>query len=223
MNVKNSTVNTCIVCGAKTNTLTDSELTNPEPVIYHVCTTCDLITKAPFTHPTHEDEKTLYTHHNNSMENVGYVNMFNRFIATAVDPFITKGDGLDFGSGPGPVLYELLKQKGFNMYHFDPFFNNDTTVLQHTYDLITSTEVFEHLSDPLNTFKQLASMLNDNGILAIMTSFHPKDDTQFLSWWYRRDATHIAFYTENTFHTLLKRTKLKQIYTNHKNIIVFKK
>jgi hypothetical protein len=223
MNVKNSTVNTCIVCGAKTNTLTDSELTNPEPVIYHVCTTCNLITKAPFTHPTHEDEKTLYTHHNNSMENVGYVNMFNRFIAAAIDPFINTGSGLDFGSGPGPVLYELLKQKGFTMAHYDPYFHDEKTVLTKTYDLITSTEVFEHLSNPLTTFKTLAKMLNKDGILAIMTSFHPKDDETFLSWWYRRDPTHISFYTDKTFEYLTKETKLQQIYTNHKNIIVFKK
>jgi cyclopropane fatty-acyl-phospholipid synthase-like methyltransferase len=157
------------------------------------------------------------------MENVGYVNMFNRFIAAAVDPFINTGSGLDFGSGPGPVLYELLKQKGFTMTHYDPYFHDDKTVLTKTYDLITSTEVFEHLSNPLTTFKTLANMLNKDGVLAIMTSFHPQDDETFLSWWYRRDPTHIAFYTETTFKHLQKATKLQRIYTNHKNIIVFKK
>ncbi len=223
MNVKNSTVNPCIICQSDTRTLTDPVLNKPEPVIYHVCETCGLITKAPFSHPTHQDEKTLYTHHNNSLENVGYVNMFNRFIAVAVDPFITTGSGLDFGSGPGPVLYELLKQKGFVMDHYDPYFHNDESIFKKTYDLITSTEVFEHLSDPLTTFKQLANMVNKDGFLAIMTSFHPNDDDAFLSWWYRRDPTHIAFYNETTFTYLMNQTDLKRVYTNHKNIIVFKK
>lgn len=223
MNVKNSTVNPCIICHSDTRIITDPILKKPEPVVYHVCKTCELIRKAPFSHPSHKDEKTLYTHHNNSMENVGYVNMFNRFIAAAVDPFITTGSGLDFGSGPGPVLYELLKQKGFTMTHYDPYFHKDETALNTTYDLITSTEVFEHLSDPLTTFKTLANMLNKNGILAIMTSFHPKNDETFLSWWYRRDPTHIAFYTEKTFEHLTNATNLTQIYSNHKNIIVFKK
>lgn len=223
MNVKNSIVNPCIICHSDTRILTDPILKTPEPVVYHVCKTCELIHKAPFSHPSHEDEKTLYTHHNNSMENVGYVNMFNRFIAAAVDPFITTGSGLDFGSGPGPVLYELLKQKGFTMTHYDPYFHKDETALNTTYDLITSTEVFEHLSDPLTTFETLANMLNKDGILAIMTSFHPKDDEAFLSWWYRRDPTHIAFYTDKTFEHLTNATNLRQIYTNHKNIIVFKK
>ncbi|MFW5841942.1 MAG: class I SAM-dependent methyltransferase [Bacillota bacterium] len=223
MNAKNFTVNPCIICHHDTRIITDSELKKPTPVVYHVCKTCELIIKAPFSHPTHEDEKTLYMHHNNSMENVGYVNMFNRFIAAAVDPFITTGSGLDFGSGPGPVLYELLKQKGFTMTHYDPYFHPDKTALNNTYDLITSTEVFEHLSDPLATFKRLESMLNTHGILAIMTNFHPKHDETFLSWWYRRDPTHIAFYTTKTFEYLSKETSLQCIYTNHKNIIVFKK
>lgn len=223
MSVKSSIARPCIICGSPTRELIDPELKKPRVVVYDVCGFCEFIRKRPDYHVSPTEEKTLYTHHNNTIENTGYVNMFKRFIAAAIDPFITKGKGLEFGSGPGPVLYELLKEKGFTMSHYDPYFHKDETVFQSTYDLITSTEVFEHLSDPMEVLTTLTGLLNPGGFLAIMTSFHKHDDDDFLSWWYRRDPTHIAFYTEETFAHMIQELKLTIHFTNQKNIIVFKK
>ena len=223
MNARSSTVKPCLVCGHPVHIIEDPTLKKPQVVTYDVCEHCDFIRKQPRHHLDTQAEHAQYLHHVNTIENVGYVTMFKRFIAEAIDPFITKGKGLDFGSGPGPVLYELLKIKGFDMAHYDPYFNPNLSVFEARYDLITSTEVFEHLADPQKTLSRLTECLKNKGVLAIMTSFHQKDIAVFLNWWYRRDSTHIAFYTLKTFEFLIEEMPLHIVYTNNKNIIVLQK
>jgi len=192
-------------------------------VVYSVCTHCGFTYKKPKYHVSPDDEKALYDQHQNTMENKGYVAMFNRFLSDAVHPFIEKGKALEFGSGPGPVLYELLRREGFDASHYDPFYHPDTTPLDETYDLITSTEVFEHLSKPLETTRRLSDLLKPGGYLAVMTTLRPQSDGTFLSWWYRRDKTHIAFYTHEAMQILASKNRLRLIHTNQKNHFTFKK
>ncbi len=209
----------CLICNTDTHSIYDSEI----KVTHHVCDGCGYTFKDSKNHPTHDHEHALYKNHQNTMENTGYVNMFERFLKASVDPYVSEGEALDFGSGPGPVLYELLKRRGFSAEHYDPYFNPDTSVFKNSYALITSTEVFEHLSDPAGEFKRLAGRLKDGGYLAIMTSLRPKEDETFLTWWYRRDQTHIGFFTEKAFEKLSQQANLSFVYTNHKNYFLFKK
>lgn len=209
----------CLICNFKTYALYDPEL----KVTHHVCEKCGFTFKDEASLKTPEEEHALYKNHQNTLENKGYVNMFEKFLSATVDPFITSGTALDFGSGPGPVLYELLKRRGFQSEHYDPYFNPDASVFEKTYDLITSTEVFEHLNNPVMEFTRLASMIAPGGYLAIMTSLRPKEDEAFLKWWYRRDQTHIGFFTEAAFTHLTLQGGLTFIYTNHKNYFLFKK
>ncbi len=222
MNVKNLEAKSCILCGASVRWLEDTIRVANKPIRYAVCLQCELIQKTQTT-PSLKEEKTQYDYHDNSFENSGYVDYLNRFATEAVDPFIKAGKGLEFGSGPGPVLFALLKKRGFDMRHYDPFYHPEQSVFKTTYDLITSTEVFEHFQNPLKEIKRLISLLKPGGILAVMTCFHPKNDAVFLKWWYRRDITHLVFYTENTFKYLTTLYPITIVYSNHKNIIVFKK
>ena len=127
---------------------------------------------------------------------------------------------LDFGCGNNPVLAALLKDKGFETDIHDKFFAPDEVYRGKKYDLITATEVLEHLTDPIVTLQLLRSLLNENGILAIMTLFHPNDEKQFIQWWYRRDQTHISFYTPNTFNYLAKILDMKQVGGDNINVCV---
>lgn len=208
-----------MICGGTTRPLFDRTL----KLSYDVCTLCNFTYKQPAYHPSYEKEKSLYDNHQNSFENKGYVAMFKRFLAQGVTPYITQGKALDFGSGPGPVLYELLKQQGFKANHYDPYFYPDEDALKIRYDLITATEVFEHLSDIKSTLKRLLTALNPGGYLVLMTAFRPKDDEEFLNWWYRRDPTHIAFHTLKSMRHLETQTALNIIFHNDKNIITFQK
>ncbi len=49
------------------------------------------------------------------------------------------------------------------------------------------------------------------------------DLTLFQNWWYRRDPTHIAFYSPITFEKIAEQLNLEIMYHNNKRICVFKK
>ena len=214
----------CLICESKTSSLTDSHIKNSFVyVIYHVCQSCGFTFKDSRFRVDPLKEKEQYDFHDNSFENPGYVEMFKRFIAAAIDPFITTGKVLEFGSGPGPVLGTLLKEKGFDVSLYDPFYEPNEAVFKEQYDLITSTEVFEHFFEPLKTLETLLKSLKKDGFLAVMTSFRVMSDEAFLTWWYRRDSTHVSFYTLEAFEEIEKRFNLERLYTNEKNYIVFKK
>ena len=56
-----------------------------------------------------------------------------------------------------------------------------------------------------------------------MTLFHQNDAEHFKGWWYRRDETHISFYTGRTFEKLAELTGLNVLFKDPKNICVLHK
>lgn len=209
----------CLICGSKTHTLKDEQM----KVTYSVCNACEFVYKNTEYHLNNDGEHDEYKMHNNSFESKGYVQMFERFIAENIRPLNISGIALEFGSGPGPVLKELLRREGFEMYDYDPFFNPNTDYSDRKYDLITSTEVVEHFSNPLKEFVHISSLLKVNSYLVVMTNFNNFTENEFLKWWYRRDATHISFYNVKTFEFIAKKLKLKLVKHNDKNVIIFQK
>jgi SAM-dependent methyltransferase len=206
----------CLLCEGATSAFDDPQL----GITYHQCDQCELIFKDPSHFPTVSREKAQYDHHNNSLDNEGYVQMFETFIGFALQEAIPK-TALDFGSGPTPVLAALLSRRTIQTDHFDPIYA--PTLPDHTYDLITSTEVFEHLHDPHTTLKQIIQRLNKEGYLAIMTQFHPNNRDQFLKWWYRRDPTHVLFFRPKTFATIAQKYKFAYIDDDGKKSVLLKK
>jgi hypothetical protein len=65
------------------------------------------------------------------------------------------------------------------------------------------------------------SMLEENGILAIMTSFLSNIE-DFENWYYRRDPTHVVFYSQETFKVIARQRKWKY-WIEDRNIVFFKK
>lgn len=104
--------------------------------------------------------------------------------------------GLDYGSGPRPVLAMMLKEKGFSCDVYDPLFQPDPAKLERSYDFITCTEVVEHFHEPLAEFNRLFGLLKEDGELAVMTQLRPAEG--FERWWYARDPTHMSFYSGKT-------------------------
>lgn len=208
---------TCKICGCSTYLLFDKQF----QYNYYRCKNCDFIYEDPSHHMTMTEEREEYDRHNNSLEDEGYVNMFRRFLAVFKDK--VKGSKLlEYGSGPEPVFSHILRTEGFDVVSYDPFYLPDVSYREWQYDVITSTEVFEHFSEPLKEFEHLISLLKEDGILAIMTQF-PKDDEHFLNWWYRRDGTHISFYTNKTFEYLATRYNLEILFQNNKDYMIMRK
>ncbi|MFH1825728.1 MAG: class I SAM-dependent methyltransferase [bacterium] len=207
----------CKICSKPTETIHDEQYGHN----YYFCPDCEFIFLDESKIITPDQEKKEYGFHQNSFDNAGYVQMLRDFIEQSVLPFkACLKTALDFGSGPGPVLAELLRQEGLRTEIYDKHFAPDKTALNKKYDLITATEVLEHLKDPLTTLKHLKSLLNPKGIIAVMTLFHPNNEAEFKKWWYRRDSTHIAFYTPKTFAQLAQLAGLIILLVDKKNICV---
>ncbi len=217
--LRKKTVTKCLACGTHTTEIKDPQF----DLLYDYCPHCLFTQKQSQFHLNTADEKDQYDRHQNSFDNAGYVAMLQTFLDQSVLPHKSQGNALDFGSGPGPVLFELLKHNGFKAFHFDLFYHNDLNVWDRHYAVITSTEVFEHLADPNHVFSQLYHHLEPGGILAIMTLFRPEKSEAFNTWWYRRDPTHISFYTEKALRYFADNHGFKKVNTNHKNMMTLMK
>jgi hypothetical protein len=172
-----------------------------------------------------EEELHVYNSHQNSIDDPRYVKYFVSFLEAAVFDFTSPGkEGLDFGSGPSPVLAKILATHyNYNMDIYDPFYAKEKAYVGKKYDLITATEVIEHISDPLMYFRLFFELMKDDSVLAIMTLFHQNDRERFLNWHYIRDRTHVSFYTPKTIEYAAKKTGLKVIYTDNARYIALKK
>lgn len=210
-------MNTCKICDSK-----EIKKIELEETYYH-CRQCDLIYIDEEAIVAPKEEKARYEEHDNTRENEGYVNMFERFIEKVIEPYENEIETvLEFGCGPGPVLADLLAERGFSVDKYDPYFYPKKVFKNKKYDLITATEVFEHLEKPLVEIKNLAGHLRKGGYLAVMTSFHPGAD-EFKDWWYKWDPTHITFYNERTFAEISERCLLSIVYIGEDKYCLFKR
>ena len=151
------------------------------------------------------------------------MNFFYKFIqASGIDKLKDINNALDFGCGPEPVLKVLLNRLGLEVDIFDLYFFPQEVFINKKYDLITCTEVFEHLKNPLDTLVLLESLLNENGILAVKTLFHTTCN-DFRNWWYRRDSTHICFYSQHTFKWIEDHFNFIIELIDNNSICVFRK
>ncbi|HAG90733.1 MAG TPA: hypothetical protein DCL41_02615 [Bdellovibrionales bacterium] len=178
------------------------EVQNPDAT-YFGCGICDLISMDRSLLLTSPEERSRYDLHENSAEDVRYLNFLKPVFDEVCQRKKAPAKGLDFGAGPGPALAKMLEEAGFEMALYDPFFWPQKEVLEATYDFVVSTEVIEHLYEPHKEFQRLRELLNPGGVLVVMTSLH-SPQTDFQNWHYRRDPTHVSFYSESTMEWIQK-------------------
>jgi SAM-dependent methyltransferase len=188
--------------------------------LYYLCNCCNLIQADEDTFPSAKDEKERYEMHQNSHTDMGYLN----FLQQVIDPIMPYISAdlkiLDYGCGPNPVLAELLNDKGFICDIYDPLFYSDFP--NDTYDIIFSTECFEHFFHPIIDINKIISLLNSGGLLAIMTdTWH--SIAQFKSWYYIRDLTHVSFYHEETIKYITNHFDFSIVHSDGERIFIIKK
>jgi len=190
---------------------------------YYKCNNCQFIFCDENDILTEKEESKKYEKHNNFIDDPEYRAYFKRFI-DEVREYIPKGSQiLDYGSGPEPVLADVFKELGYSPKTYDKYFNENSKYKDFNYDVITSTEVFEHIYRPMEVLKDLDKLLNRNGHIILMTNFHYNDWERFRNWWYMKDLTHIVFFNERTFEVLAKELNYEVVYNNNKNIVVLRK
>ena len=170
---------------------------------YLTCADCSLIFVPKTFHLSEQEEKQRYDLHNNDPTDLQY----RAFLSRICDPLKARlpkcAYGLDFGCGPGPTLSLMLQACGHTVDIYDKFYAPNPEVFQREYDFITATEVVEHLRNPQRELQRLYRLIKPGGILGIMTKL-AIDKSAFENWHYKRDPTHISFFSKPTFEWLGK-------------------
>ncbi len=192
--------------------------------IYHICSNCGLIQLDKGFHLSIEAEKQRYMLHENSNENKGYITYLNNIITNSITPFLKPGNRLfDFGCGPEKTWAGILKEKGYNISTYDPYFDNNREWSDKYFDAITAIEVFEHLLSPAVEIEFLSSHITTGSFLIIRTMLHNNNRESFLKWWYREDPTHVSFYSETAIMYICRTWNYELIQIKNQCEIVLKK
>lgn len=169
-------------------------------VLYHHCTTCDL----RYLDPAQRlDEKTEFErYHLHEPGDDGYRRFVTPLLEALRERVPSGARGLDFGAGRYPVLGGYMRDMGFDVRLYDPFFW--PAPVEGPFDFIVACEVVEHLYQPSVEFERLRDWLVPGGWLTIMTDL-VTPATNFVNWYYRRDPTHVSFYSDATFRWIARR------------------
>lgn len=175
-----------------------------------ICPSCGLIVKK--SHPFELEEKERYLAHQYDENYKSYMHRLTIFI-----DFNNK-EVLDFGCGQHPILNELYPEAKFTNYDYYFFSKEDYKSL--SYDIILLIEVIEHISNIKATIENLLALLKGDGKIYIHTRLYD-EATDFKTWWYQRDITHISFFNIKTFEYLASKYNLNLEQINE--FIVLKK
>ena len=161
------------------------------------CDECGLVFVPTEFHLPESAEIERYLMHNNAPSDRGYRDFLSRLWKVLKPKLPDGATGLDFGCGPGPALAQMMREEGFEISLYDPYFFPDKSVLEDRYDFVTCTETVEHLRTPLTEFRLIDTLIVPGGRLGVMTGML-EDRAGFSSWYYQRDPTHIGFYSRHT-------------------------
>ncbi len=184
------------------------------------CENCDCVFSSVASLLSSIEEKQRYLQHNNQ-PTPQYEDFLNRLVIPVSQRLRGKKKGLDFGSGPVPVLSQLLKKHGHTMVHYDPYFFPERALLEESFDFITCCETAEHFHHPEQEFVLLDKMLQPGGYLGLMTQMQT-EWTGFFDWYYPRDPTHVMFYSPRTMEHIAARFGWEVEFLPQ-NVVIFRK
>ncbi len=184
----------CSLCHGKANWFCEFFR---EPIDFYKCQNCKSIFKDKAHYPDFEFEKQRYLTHNNDVEDQQYQSFVSPITDAVFNHYDSSKIGLDYGCGTGPVAAHVLKQKGYEVVLYDPFFYPDNSYALKKFDFIICCEVMEHFHKPYEEFKHLSSLLKEQGILFCKTNLISDSISvdEFKNWYYKNDPTHVFFYS----------------------------
>lgn len=188
---------------------------------YLECGECGLVHVPPEDRLGPAEERAHYGTHENDPDDPGYRAFLDRLAAPLAERLPAGAQGLDFGSGPGPALSRMMRERGYSVEVYDPFFAPDRAVLRRAYDFVTCTEAVEHFFHPAEELERLDRLLRPGGWLAIMTELL-REDRDFAKWRYARDPTHVAFFRPRTMRWIAERFGWSAEFP-HANVVLFHK
>jgi SAM-dependent methyltransferase len=148
------------------------------------CSACDLVFVPAAEQVSADQAKARYWRQRNTPEDAGYVATLSAVVELLHAQSPTARRVLDYGSGPAPVLMELLREAGHEAAGYDPHFASDTAMTP-PFDAVTAVETFEHFAEPRREVERILGLLRPDGCLLVQTLLHAGLG-RFADWWYAR-------------------------------------
>jgi 2-polyprenyl-3-methyl-5-hydroxy-6-metoxy-1,4-benzoquinol methylase len=225
----------CYICGSKEHTKRNGSVMDNKSLEIFECDKCGLVFLSDFSHidETYYEESNMNTDITKDMENwLKETKEDDQRRYEFVKNSIINHDLMDFGSGAGGFLIEAksscksvsgleLDKKVKNFYESNGvIYENDIDTLKpNSYDTITMFHVMEHLSDPVEILKKLASSLKDEGSIiievpnandALLTIYENEGFSNFTYW-----SCHLFLFTQYTLEKVFKRAGYKVEFIKH--------
>jgi len=111
---------------------------------------------------------------------------------------------LDYGGGDGGLAALLASRHGMLAEVYDPFNPACDVPPQRQYPLVTCFEVLEHTPDPRATIREIAGLVQADGIVVFSTLLQPLDFAQRgVGWWYVAPRNgHVTIYSAQALRAL---------------------
>lgn len=212
----------CPLCGSDETTHFHTDDTRMDYIRdYYHCKNCYLKFVPPAQRLSAEEEVSRYDMHENDPDDPRYRKFLGRMFDPICERIEPNSYGLDFGSGPGPTLSVMLEEIGHTVRLFDPFYADDPSVFDETFDFITTTETAEHLFNPMMELDRLWTCLKPGGYLGVMTK-RAGTLEEFKTWHYKNDDTHVVFYHQKTFEWLAEKW-VASLEFHGSDVVIFEK
>lgn len=178
-------------------------------VFYYKCSQCGFIFTTLFDNASHQEFKRHI--YNDEYVKVDPDYVAARPVATAnlinatFGPSKGKLSILDYGGGNGRVE-QNLKGMGFTSVDtYDPFSERFSKRPDARYHLVLSFEVVEHVPKVVETFKDMKSFLNDDGLIMFSTLVQPDNiDRIRVKWPYISPRNgHISIYSSKSLQVVI--------------------
>jgi len=197
--------------------LCSTQLQEQVDTFFFVCSLCGAYVKDRQFLLSDSEEKARYELHQNTQHDEGYLAFIMPIIRFVLEHFSPVDAGLDYGSGPQPALTEVLRDKGYNVTAFDPYFAPQTEYTQTSYSYIICCEVLEHFAEPRQELEHLLKLLRPGGAIILKTHLWDGQG-DFATWYYRRDPTHIFICTPRTIEFIGQHFHLATEYIDDRTI-----
>ena len=186
---------------------------------YTVCLDCELVFVTEEHHVSEDEERARYELHDNSLDNDEYMNYLREFAGEMQRIPVAGPKVLDFGSGPARALEHILKEQQIECVSYDPMFGIGPEALDSTYDIVVVCETVEHLRKLRQEILLIKRLLNPGGHVMVRTELY-NEGTDFETWWYAKDTTHVNFFRLTTMVRVGELLDRGMFYTNGRNVVI---
>jgi len=124
-----------------------------------------------------------------------------------------RGMFLDYGGGNG-VFTRIMRDKGFNFYHYDRYTQNvfavgfdlsDIMEQKPDFELVTAIEVIEHLSDPVEDMGKLFCFSDNVLVTTLLQEQADIDDLENWDYLGEFNGQHVSLYTLESLNILAEK------------------